>query len=117
MLKLKQAFAALFLSSCFCLPGSVFAADKPVMQPAAVSPAALTSVPPASPVQAGAVNLNTADVVTLSRELYGVGDVKARAIVDYRASHGAFTSVDQLLEVQGIGMGILEKNRNKLTVN
>jgi competence protein ComEA len=63
------------------------------------------------------VNLNTADAATLQRELLGVGQVKADAIVAYREAHGSFASVDELLEVKGIGAAILEKNRGKLSIN
>lgn len=63
------------------------------------------------------VNLNTADAATLQRELLGVGEVKAQAIVAYREAHGDFSAVDELLEVNGIGVAILEKNRNKLSIN
>lgn len=63
------------------------------------------------------VNLNTADASTLQRELLGIGAVKAKAIVDYREEHGDFASVDELLEVKGIGMVTLEKNREKISLN
>lgn len=73
---------------------------------------------PASVVaQAAAINLNTADADTLTRELAGIGATKAQAIVDYRDAHGPFTAVDELLEVKGIGAATLEKNRAKLSVN
>lgn len=67
-------------------------------------------------IEQSKVNINSADSDTLARELNGVGMAKARAIVDYRETHGAFTSVDELLEVKGIGTAILQKNLNKLTV-
>lgn len=63
------------------------------------------------------VNLNTADAATLQRELAGIGAAKAQAIVAYREQHGNFASVDELLEVKGIGEATLEKNRDKLSVN
>tara|TARA_R110000868_G_scaffold48354_2_gene157112 strand:- start:5899 stop:6222 length:324 start_codon:yes stop_codon:yes gene_type:complete len=63
------------------------------------------------------VNLNTADAATLQRELLGIGAVKAQAIVAYRDEHGDFASVDELLEVKGIGEATLEKNRGKLNTN
>lgn len=62
------------------------------------------------------VDINSADTETLARELNGVGVAKARAIVEYRETNGAFASIDELLEVKGIGVAILEKNRNKLSV-
>ena len=63
------------------------------------------------------VNLNTADEATLQRELSGVGAVKAKAIVAYREANGDFTSVDELLEVKGIGKVILERNRDKIVIS
>jgi competence protein ComEA len=63
------------------------------------------------------VDLNSADAATLQRELAGVGEAKAKAIVAYRESNGTFASVDELLEVKGIGKAILERNREKLDVN
>lgn len=68
-------------------------------------------------VEAGVVNLNTADVETLTRELTGIGASKAKAIVEYRDVHGPFSSVDELLEVKGIGASTLEKNRTKISLN
>lgn len=60
---------------------------------------------------AGPVNINTADAETLARELQGIGEAKAAAIVAYREKHGPFESVEELLEVDGIGSATLEKNR------
>ncbi|CAI8877657.1 competence protein ComEA [Pseudomonas sp. IT-P253] len=67
--------------------------------------------------QSGKVDLNGADASTLQRELSGVGEAKAKSIVAYRESNGPFASVDELLEVKGIGKAILDKNREKLEVN
>lgn len=63
------------------------------------------------------VNLNTADQDTLQRELTGIGSAKAAAIVAHRESRGAFTSVDELLEVQGIGKSLVDKNRDRLIIS
>jgi len=76
----------------------------------AVKPAVTQSVQAA----VTGVDLNTADEATLERELQGVGPGKARAIVEYRKAHGPFASVDELLEVKGIGAATLEKNRERL---
>ena len=51
------------------------------------------------------------------QELIGIGPALARAIVDYRAEHGPFRSVDELLEVSGIGEGKLGGFREEVTVN
>ncbi|MCX5382488.1 ComEA family DNA-binding protein [Streptomyces sp. NBC_00083] len=52
----------------------------------------------------GPVSLNSASAEQLDT-LPGVGPVLARHIVDYRAQHGGFRSVDELREVKGIGEG------------
>ncbi|MBD9438683.1 ComEA family DNA-binding protein [Pseudomonas sp. PDM04] len=70
-----------------------------------------------SEVRSEKVDLNTADVSTLQRELSGVGEAKAKAIIAYRDSNGPFASVDELLEVKGIGKAILDKNREKIEAN
>jgi len=67
--------------------------------------------------QSSKVDLNVADAATLQRELSGVGEAKAKAIVAYRETNGPFASIDELLEVKGIGKAILDKNREKLEVN
>ncbi|TBU96817.1 ComEA family DNA-binding protein [Stutzerimonas kirkiae] len=78
-------------------------------------PNTATTAPVASE-HAGMIDLNSADADTLARELSGIGASKAQAIVDYRDAHGPFVSVDELLEVQGIGSSILERNEKRLTV-
>jgi len=65
---------------------------------------------------AGKVNLNTADALTLQKELNGIGKAKAEAIVAYRDAHGPFASVDELLEIKGVGSALLERNRDKVMV-
>ncbi|HKM36455.1 MAG TPA: helix-hairpin-helix domain-containing protein [Thiopseudomonas sp.] len=82
----------------------------------AAEPTAQTGAQAVAMIEQPVVNLNTADIETLARELNGVGAAKARAIVEYREAHGEFAMVDELLEVKGIGMAILEKNLSKLTV-
>ncbi len=59
------------------------------------------AVPPA-PGGTTLVNLNTGTLDQLDA-LPGVGPVTAQKIVDWRTTHGRFTAVDELLEVDGIG--------------
>jgi competence protein ComEA len=63
-----------------------------------------------------AVNINTADVATLASELVGVGPEIAKRIVEFRERHGAFKSVEALVDVRGIGPALLEKNLSILTL-
>lgn len=62
------------------------------------------------------VNINTADVGTLTATLKGVGLSKAEAIIAYRQSFGAFKSVDELTAVKGIGESLLNKNRDNIVL-
>lgn len=84
------------------------------------APVVSTASPPTSeqveqaPIK---LNINSADATVLQRELSGVGKAKAEAIVTYRESHGDFASVEELLEVEGIGKTLLDRNRDKITVN
>lgn len=63
----------------------------------------------------GLVNVNTATAIDLET-LPGVGEVIAQAIIDYRTQNGPFSSVDQLLDVTGIGDATLENIRELVTV-
>lgn len=71
---------------------------------------------PALSADQAPLNINVADVTALQR-LRGIGAVKAQAIVDHREAHGAFASVDELLEVKGIGKALLQRNRELLSVD
>lgn len=61
------------------------------------------------------VNINTASVHHLQR-INGIGEKKAEAIVEYREAHGGFKSVDELVNVGGIGEKTLDTIRDRLTV-
>ncbi|KAA1426219.1 ComEA family DNA-binding protein [Nocardioides antri] len=74
--------------------------------PAAAPAVPSGSAPPGAPVTL--VNLNTATQAELET-LPDVGPVTAAAILAWRDEHGGFTSVDELLEVDGIGDVTLEK--------
>ena len=65
---------------------------------------------------AGPVDVNSADAETISAELSGVGLSKAAAIVEYRKKNGPFKSVDELLNVKGIGERTLEMNEKNIRV-
>ena len=45
-----------------------------------------------------------------------VGEVKARAIVEFREKYGEFRSIDELTLIEGIGEITLEANRDRITV-
>ena len=107
-----------FSSLIFALLTSVSIAAVAVPAPKPETGGNPPQVMESSPeVQSNKVDLNQADAPTLQRELAGVGEAKAKSIVAYRESNGPFSSIDELLEVKGIGKAILDKNREKLEVN
>ncbi len=63
------------------------------------------------------VNINTADAITLARELKGVGPTRAEAIVAHRTAKGPFRSADELVLVKGIGQRVVDDNRSKIKVD
>ncbi len=66
--------------------------------------------------QASPVNINKADAETLAQNLVGVGQSRAEAIVQYRDAYGPFFTVEDLLEVKGVGQSNVDKNRNRITL-
>ncbi len=81
----------------------------------ALTPLTTEVVTTTSAVQTLTVNLNTATAEEL-QQLEGVGEVLSERIIAYREKHGSFRSVEDLLDVQGVGETRLEKWRPYLTV-
>lgn len=75
------------------------------------APAGVPASPGEPPAAQGPIHLNTATLEQLDT-LPGVGPVTAQKILDWRQSHGAFTSVDDLDAIPGIGPARLEQLRD-----
>lgn len=88
------------------------AASLAAAAPAHRAPAAKTA---AAGTEASPVDINTADTEKLAT-LPGIGPSIAQRIVDYRKEHGAFKSVDELVNVRGVGEKLLAKLRDHVTV-
>lgn len=61
------------------------------------------------------ININTATIEELV-QLPGIGEVKARNIIEYRNKNGYFTSIDELINVNGIGEKTLDKIKDFITI-
>ena len=62
------------------------------------------------------ININTAPAVELQR-LPGIGEKRAQDIVSHREEQGAFTSIEELTKIPGIGEGILAGIRDYITIS
>lgn len=60
------------------------------------------------------ININTANAVELAAALRGVGKARAEAIVALREELGGFSDIEQLLLVRGLGMKVINDNREKI---
>ncbi|MFQ5468978.1 MAG: ComEA family DNA-binding protein [Gammaproteobacteria bacterium] len=63
------------------------------------------------------IDINSANAEKLALVMKNVGKVKAAAIVKYREENGPFVSIDELINVNGIGARTLEINRHLLMIN
>jgi competence protein ComEA len=70
---------------------------------------------PGMPGTAAKINVNTASAAELE-SLPGIGEVLAQRIIDHRTENGPFATVDDLVDVSGIGDAILEQIRDDVTV-
>ena len=77
----------------------------------------LTSGPAfaSAPAPAGKVNLNTATVSQLE-DLPGIGPAMAQRIIEFRETEGAFTSIEDIKKVKGIGEAKFEKMKDKICI-
>lgn len=76
------------------------------LRPLRPLPAAEAPVRQESGEQQALVNINTAGLDELMA-LPQIGEVRAQAILDYRAEHGPFRYPEELILVKGIGEGIM----------
>ena len=63
----------------------------------------------------GLVDINTADAALLMT-LPGIGQTRADAIVAYREQHGSFSTIEDIMKVDGIKEGSFAKLRDRITV-
>lgn len=61
------------------------------------------------------ININTADKKELEA-LPAIGPVRAQKIIDYRKANNGFKSIDELINVEGIGEKTLQKIKDAVTI-
>jgi competence protein ComEA len=61
------------------------------------------------------ININTASLEELD-SLPGIGPTTAQRIIDYRTTNGPFTTIDQIMDVSGIGPATYDEIKDLITV-
>lgn len=117
----KWVFAVVFLSAVFFLGyllGSTQPSETATMvildatDPDTVLPEGRW-VPSYGP--ANRLNINTADTEDFQL-LPGIGQTLAQRIVEYRESHKTFESIEELMNIEGIGQAVFNDIRHLITV-
>ena len=68
------------------------------------------------PALTGKVNINTATKEELDA-LPGIGTKKAEAIIEYRNTVSTFYSIEDIMNVSGIGEGVFQQIKDHITVD
>jgi comEA protein len=116
--KYPQVFVKVMILTAFRLTALflVTAVSVRLLTPrAAASQYTVEALTPSEETEENRVNINTASASELDA-LPGIGPVLAQRIIDRRTERGPFTSVEELLEVDGIGQATLDGLREFITV-
>jgi competence protein ComEA len=62
------------------------------------------------------ININTADAAELET-LPGIGPTRAQQIIDYRQQHGPFATIEEIMDVSGIGPATFEGLQDLITAD
>ena len=118
--KIALGATAIFAAVCMLLlaaPGREAKTYTVTAAPEAVFPTQQESGDyPDSLLPGEKININTAPAAELQR-LPGIGEKRAEDIVSRREEHGPFASVEDLMQVPGIGAGILDGIRDYITIS
>ncbi len=90
--------------------GLIITCPPPRLYPATAFQAERTKKP-----KTGLININTADLKLLC-QLPGIGPKTAQRIIEYRQTHGKFKSIEEIMNVRGIGPKKFEQIKNLITV-
>ena len=83
--------------------------------PVLPTPVGTNPVLPGSGTSTELVNINTASSQELET-LPGIGPTTAQKIIEYREQNGEFVSIEEIINVSGIGPGLYERIKDLITV-
>ena len=109
---------ALFLMACAAVLFCVSFENAP-LEPYRVTSTGqsevASSAPAASALSEEKVNINTAGLEELMT-LKGVGESRARAIIEYREQQGSFETPEDIMNISGIKEGVFSKIKDQIAV-
>ncbi len=106
---LRKVSAVLVTTALLNIPAAVFATDI------SKATASATNMAEKAASMVEQLNINTASIDALS-SIPGIGPAIAEAIGKYRDAHGAFSSLADLVNVEGIDADLLEKIKPYLSI-
>ena len=63
-----------------------------------------------------AIDINSASAKEIAAAMKGVGEKRAQQIIEYRKANGPYQSIDDLINIKGIGKKTIQANREKIMV-
>ena len=113
----KSELALLGLTAVFlCALAGLSTRDRAALEPGAVIETEVTVPEEEIAPDFPPVNLNTAGMEELDT-LPGIGESLAGRIIAWREANGPFTSIEQIMEVSGIGEATFAELRDRVTVD
>lgn len=94
------------------VPEKVVSEKASASKPGSMNPAASSDKPAQL---SGPVNINTAGAEELDT-LPGIGPSMAKRIIEFRETEGAFTAIEDIKKVKGIGEAKFEKMKDKICI-
>ena len=114
--KLSFLLVCLFLcTACGGNSKAVFEAEGSKEVPVFEEKSVEAVLPLETEAESVMININTANAETLM-QLPGIGEVRAKAIVEHRSQYGDFEKIEDIMNVKGIKNGIFHKISNLICV-
>ena len=114
---LRKTYLSAIASLAFTVTASGAVSAAPLTSAATPEPMAVYTQAAETPAKETLLDINTATAAELSAVMIGVGVKRAEEIIKLREQLGGYTELEQLLDVKGIGLKTLEKNKALIRIN
>lgn len=114
---LRKTYLNAFVSLAIIGSATATAGASPINNSLALQPIPISLQAEDTAEQGTLLNINKATAAELSAVMVGVGVKRAEDIIKLREQLGGYTELEQLLDVKGIGLKTLEKNKALISIN